>query len=40
MDDVFATNVMRLETVLNRIPVDGYQTMSLQAFLNILPRWI
>jgi predicted nucleic acid-binding protein len=38
--DVFVTNDKRLETVLNRIPVEGFQAMSLQAFLNSLPKWI
>lgn len=38
--DIFVTNDKRLETALSRIPVDGFQVMNLQVFLNSLPTWI
>lgn len=38
--DIFVTNDRKLETVLARIPVDGFRVMNLRAFLNWLPKWV
>lgn len=38
--DVFVTNDKKLQAVLSRIPVDGFQVMSLQSFLNTLSKWV
>ena len=38
--DIFVTNDKRLEAVLARIPVGGFQVMNLRSFLNSLPNWV
>lgn len=38
--DIFVTNDRNLATVLGRIPVEGFQVMSLRGFLDSLPRWV
>ena len=38
--DVFVTNDHRLQLVLSRVPVNGFEVKSLQEFLKSLPTWI
>lgn len=38
--DVFVTNDKKLQAVLSRIPVDGFQVMNLQDFVNAFPKWV
>ena len=38
--DVFVTNDGPLGRVLARIPINGFEVMNLQAFLNRLPAWV
>ncbi len=38
--EVFVTNDESLETILTRIPVDGFKVMSLRTFMKSLPAWI